>query len=188
MTSQEFQNNNAENLNRWNAEMLLMSNVTDALDLPVDEGIKEACVALQCFGVKTCSSCEGHEERLTEEEYSYPYIRVSQDEYDIDLPIDEIDKVTLKAAESINSSYYTIVQSLLFEFYSGQNYDFDLGLTQRPIGFDGTFELVSCSVQQMRQYSLSEKKIKLKQYQEEINRFKDFMKKKFLQESPKINK
>ena len=47
-----------------------VDNITDALGLPIDEGIKPLVAALRAWGINTSASCEGHTDRGN----SYPWI------------------------------------------------------------------------------------------------------------------
>lgn len=51
---------NVEKQELWNKWVLEINNITDNLEHPVDQNIKEPVVALNAFGISTDGSCEGH--------------------------------------------------------------------------------------------------------------------------------
>lgn len=58
---------------QWEAIRRQLDEATDALGLPIDEGIKDTCIALNALGFPTEQSCEGH----TNEPAFNPWVRIS---------------------------------------------------------------------------------------------------------------
>lgn len=61
---------------KWNEISEKIDSMTDRLGMPVDEGIKEAVIALNCLGFMTTGSCFGHEGRET----GGPWVDISSPE------------------------------------------------------------------------------------------------------------
>jgi len=68
----------------WDAKTAYLSEVTDRLGQPIDEGIKDMVVGLSAFGYPTTGSCEGHvdypfDQAPNKRRFSLPYVFVSEE-------------------------------------------------------------------------------------------------------------
>lgn len=157
---------------RFNVEKMC-----DKLGMPIDEGVKDAVVYLKALDFPTSSSCEGH---LVDDEGNdlprSPYVEVYPEEpEEVDWPdIPEIQQeMSAKAAELKERA-----QSLLDDFYAAEaDVDPDAMLTLWQIAYGWRFEPVGTEA--LDHLSATDAEALLKKQQEEMQRFAEFLEKKF---------
>ena len=164
----------------------------DGLGMPIDSGIKETVIILNLLGVKTSSSCEGHIDRGL----PYPWINLdnNKDSRFVWEKINKVQKQIRELQESNNKensqelfaqnrylfsqleqssqNVITPIYSLLEKFYDQKNIKYD---TILQFSFKSFPRMHSLGVNRQDVRSPDEKKNKLKEYQDEMNDFTDFL-------------
>ncbi len=149
-----------------------VSQLTDALGKGVDEGIKEAVVALRVYGFPTTGSCEGH----LDWGLPYPWIDISEPE-----PANRFnDEQKAEAWRKANLIQQRRILEILIEFHRrNRQTPFDVRLSIESSGF-GKFRLKSIGGNIFLLLSLEEKKKKLGSFRAEMFAFTKFLSKKWL--------
>ncbi|HUC31094.1 MAG TPA: hypothetical protein VMR99_00185 [Candidatus Paceibacterota bacterium] len=177
---------NAEQIEKrqhWDETAARVEKITDRLEKPIDEGIKEGVIALNVFDINTAASCEGHIDRGT---YA-PWINI-QAEIPRDL-IEEIgelskdregNKVRLKEIskdiERRNLEEQKKVFAHLELFYQNREAPFHKRLA---MGYSGLGRLQSQGAELQKIEDAETRKERLKEYQEEMNAFISFLKEEY---------
>ncbi len=180
----------SEKQKRWHEVSVNVDNIRDKLGKRVDAGIKEVLVALQVNDFQTTMSCEGHDEKGTggpyidvgipisaEQRSRYTELRDKEDQESID---------SLRALQKEVSGPNLIQQKrmieMLREFYETRNTPFDIRLTMQARG-NGGFRIESQGVILQKIEDDPTAKVKrLKEFQAEINAFKEFLRSKYFGE------
>jgi hypothetical protein len=193
---------------KWDLLVKKYSQVGDALGKGIDSGILETVVALNALGINTRQSCEGHMKYGV----ASPWVDVeNSDQKKIKLGLDEAEKVYRMAEElektkgirdpevrKLYDKYHDIrnkvviinlrvvkkLMGLLEGFYCERFVAFDRGLYIRTFG-DGGGRLSSKGevIQAVRSRGL--KLIKLREYQEEMKDFTQFLRDRYFGEDTK---
>lgn len=150
--------------------------IADALGKGVDEGIKEAVIALRACGFTTDQSCEGH---IGKDDHglSFPWVQIYAPEPE------SWQESEQKKEEWIveNLKQQKKLMDLFEEFYQNRETPFESRLTFAAVGDFGGFRLQSFGAELTRLLSLAEKGAKLELYRKEMNEFAEFLKKKFFE-------
>ena len=190
-----------EKQSAWQEMAEKIDRTTDGIGYPIDEKIKEPVIVLNLLGFQTGASCEGHLDHGN----SYPWIRI-----DFEQPVppqwrqdaEEAFRIAEKTPNDANNirevwhRYHEIRESieqfqlrqmfpfhcLLEQFYSASNSSYSVSV---QIGEDissGMIWFYSLDGKWQTIRDEDEKKAKLLAYQEEMDRFTDFLIDKFLNE------
>ena len=154
-----------------------VNEIADALNKPIDEGIKEAVVMFNVFGLRTTASCEGHPRapRTKERQPAIaPWIDVGPEEPDKpDWTEDEElrEKVYRKTRE-----YKRKAMGLLGEFYERRKVPYDAML---GYGAGYWFRMESYGVEFLGDLPEAERLEKYKLYKKEMDDFAEFLREKY---------
>jgi hypothetical protein len=191
-----------EKYQAWQEMVERVNQMGDRLGSPVDEKIKETVVVLNLLGSRTIASCEGH----LDWGCCYPWIDIGMEQeapeqlmQEWEVLKEQVGQITTISNEEIKilerfhvledlMTQYRLqqlspVHQLLEEFYATSNalfYTVQIGEQHFPsaglriYSRDGEWQLI-------RQEN--EKKAKLLEYQREMERFTNFLIKKFLDQS-----
>ncbi len=180
----------------WQEITEKVDRIVDKLNLPVDDGIKESIISLHAFGFHTTASCEGHDAHATDA----PYIDIETEEVEaIEIRLRELKKKAEGQSEVIveqlKAESHEIILELerknleerkkiigyLDEFYKDRevSYETRLVVQGKARGWS-RLESQGTDIQEIR--SEEEKKTKLKEYQEEMWAFTEFLKNKYFAE------
>lgn len=181
---------------RWQELAQQVDRIIDKLGLPIDNGIKESIIALHALGFHTTGSCEGHEDHVI----GAPYIDIESKEQElIDKRLAELKKKAegqpKEIMEQLKQESRTLTQELergnleermklipyLDEFYRGRNTPYDVRITIESLA-RGWSRLQNQGTALQKIRSGEEKKAKLREYQEEMRAFTDFLKNKYFTE------
>lgn len=152
----------------------------DRLEQGIDEGIKETVVMLNAFEFPTVQSCEGHiDPKIHTEEYSpamAPWVMIYPQEPDQE-NWEDSDELRKKVTEE-SEKYLSKIVSLLDEFYNGQEVPNDVKLTTDQIAYG--FRIQSGGMKSLENPNDKSQQEKAVRYKEEMKRFTEFLKSKFL--------
>lgn len=180
MTPKEYFEEKSEKAKEWDEKMKEIEMTVDALEKRVDKGIKECVVALQLFDINTSASCEGH----LDHGIAGPWIDVEDKEaFKLRaqlkrLTTQEESNILRKAITHKNLKERQKLLILLDEFYKGREVPFDqrLIISSRALGW-GRLENQGADIQEVE--SKEKRESNLKEYQEEMGAFTEFLKKIF---------
>jgi len=147
---------------------------TDKIGKGVEDGIKEAVVALLANEFPTSQSCEGH---FSEEGASSPWIEI----YAPEPEGWKEDKEKQKEWTIENLKQQKRMIDLFAEFYHDREAPFDARLNFRNIGAFGGFRIQSMGSETIPLLSPEEQKQKLITYRKEMAEFTDFLKRRFFE-------
>lgn len=146
---------------------------TDGVGRGIDDGIKEAIVAMRVNDFETEQSCEGGEH--DEHGQPYPWIRFSTPE-----PEGWEDNEGLKNEwKRANEEQRTRLAVLLEEFSAGRETPEDVRLTLEDHGIYGAFEIHSQGGEAMKVLPPEAQKQKRLAYRQEMDDFTAFLKSRF---------
>jgi len=176
----ELKENSKYRFSKLEKESLLNSirekinQLTDKLNEPIDEGIKDAVVMLNAFGLNTSQSCEGHIEK---DRISAPWVEIYPKEPEKENWQDDEELREKVEKEALEQKLKTI--KLLNEFYKNRKVDYDTMLSLDKIGYG--FRLQSNGLEILKHLSKEEQLEKQKLYKKEMEEFSKFLKDKFLE-------
>ncbi len=158
-----------------------VAEIKDALDEPVDEGIKEAVAMFNAMGLRTISSCEGHPERPRpggKRPSLVPWIDVGPEEPD--KPDWTEDERLREKTHKENMEYQRKAMDLLSEFYGDRKtpYDAMLGFAY---GLGYWFRVESHGSEFIENLPKEEQREKIKLYKKEMDDFSSFLKEKYFE-------
>ena len=168
-----------ENLERIRERV---NEVKDALGEPVDEGIKEAVVMFNAFGLRTTQSCEGHPEEAKPGEKGpsvapwvevYPETPTDKEEW---WNNDEIRGAVEKEGQELRFK----AMSLLGRFYEDRKMPYDVMLVTEPIAYG--FRVQSNGLETIEELGEAERLEKAKLYKKEMDNFTEFLREKYFLE------
>ena len=142
-----FAQSNPAKAERWKAMEQEVAGWGDALGLPIDPGIKNTVIVLNLLGFKTSGSCEGHMDWGK----AYPWIEFDIDDKKIDA-----------------------LKNLINDFYKNHSVDKERMVTIAKINSGLVIMWNPEGAWQVRRNE-KEKKEKLKEYQEEMKSFTEFL-------------
>lgn len=170
----------SEKEEKWEKERLEVDRLADGVGYGIEEGIKEAVIALRVSGIMTDQSCEGHLNNEEEGGESFPWIRVYAPEPEGWDGSDGEEKKRMEKEWKIeNLKQQKLVMDLLEEFYEKREVEFDARLNFRYVGIFGGFILQSFGGDMMELLSPEEKKEKFNLYKKEMKDFTEFLKNKY---------
>jgi hypothetical protein len=175
---------------------------TDGLGKLLDEGIFQTVVVLNCLGINTRQSCEGH----LDHGVAGPWVDIIPDDatdqksgekrkkaWEIRDKIDELEKgiIDIKERNSLFEQIYKLesearkpllevesqAQSLLEEFYKDRPIKFDSHLVIQDFGTMGRIQSHGAEIQQIR--TSKQKAAHLMEYQDEMADFTKYLIDKF---------
>ncbi len=157
-----------------------VAEIKDALDEPVDEGIKEAVIMLNAMGLRTISSCEGHPERPRPEGKGpsfAPWIDVGPEEPD--KPDWTEDEGLREKIHKESVEYQRKAMGLLGEFYEDRRvpYDAMLGFAY---GLGYWFRVESHGSEFIENLPEEKQLEKIKLYRKEMDDFTEFLRQRYL--------
>lgn len=189
---------------QWATKKAEIYQITDRLEHPIDEGIKDAIIALNLLDVKTDGSCEGHPNWATggpyidvevprnealEAQVREAYDRASSadsghnSEEDISKLWDENRRLNLEVRRPAIDEARKLM-GFLGEFYDGRQTPYDRMLTLEELG--GEIRIQSKGVMLQSTAPEDVRAAKLAEYQAEMGDFTAFLKGKFF-ETPSGN-
>lgn len=177
-------------MEKWSEVVAKFSQVTDRLGKPIDKGIFDTVVVLNMLGIHTYQSCEGHSDRGL----AYPWVDIAASEYRL-LMKDEPSEIRALQTQSIETrkrieqqetpqvreakqqaeqadvqQRYALHQ-LLTKFYTDHHVPYD-----RIITFSVRGRIRSQGGDFLALLSADERIQKLREYQEEMTAFTNFLK------------
>lgn len=159
-----------------------VNEITDKLDLGIDQGIREGVVAFNAFGLRTSQSCEGHFGQEGEEGQGSPtpWIDVAPHEPNIENWY-ENDQLREQVTKERNELQVKSIK-LLDEFYKGRNTSYDTRLGFMNIGYSFRIQSIGTEIfEELTRGLLEEEKAKKAvEYKKEMNDFADFLINKYL--------
>ena len=178
-----YRKDKSENLQKLEKVTQEVERIGDKLGLKVDQGIKETVAIIIAMGFPTESSCSGHTNEPGDEGYGFPYVSVY-----VPAPKGwEEDKTNKELGEKWrqdNLKYRAQMIPLLDEFNKARIYENDSLLHLENMGVFGAFTIESAGVENAKKLREKEEVvIKIKQFQEEMRLFTEFLKNKFLNEN-----
>jgi hypothetical protein len=179
---EQIKNQNLEiKQNKWQEIERTVDSIRDKLEKRIDSNIKETVIALRALHINTTQSCEGHLNRGT---YA-PYIdieAVESGELNKKLKLASKDEalVIVHEIEYKNLIERKKLLKHLEEFYTGRDVLFQQRLIVKGLA-RGWSRLESQGGDLQKIASADEKKVNLLKYQEEMNAFTEFLKKKFFE-------
>jgi hypothetical protein len=152
-------------LARWEAKLREVDTLCDPKGTLVDAGIRETVAILQLLGIPTRSSCEGH----PDSGFSAPWAvlrghRITARGY------------VQEEVEAYQAHAWMPVMSLLEKFYTGWMLDYERCLTLQKYGW-----LMSHGGHLQPGRDPERRRRKLFEYQEEMQRFTEFLKQRFFE-------
>ena len=164
----------------WNNVRAKVEKVTDALDLGVDKGIKEAVTAFVAHDFTTSQSCEGHVDDIKERGHAFPWVEVyAPDPEGFDEAEGE-ERERLEHELTIKNLVQRKKLTEFFEeFYKERETPFDVQLTFDRIGAFGGFRVQSTGAELMPLLPMEERVKKIELYRKEMDEFARFLKQKF---------
>ena len=154
----------------------------DAMDLGIDDGIKDGVVIFNAFGLRTSQSCEGHfgQDREGTKRLSGPWIEVSADEPGVEAWFD--DEELREAVIKERNELMVRAIKLLQEFYVNRPTSFDVRLGFERVGYRFRIQNTGTEVFDELTNGLSEeeKTKKFRDYKREMDDFVAFLKSKYL--------
>lgn len=183
-----FGKEKTEKENRWNRIQAKVNKITDRRGMPIDEEMKETVTALQIFNFQTTASCKGHLTRGIQA----PWVDIGEE-----IPKEILREVKKKAKENCLEVLHSIpeikafrkkhlreqmrLMILLDEFYKDRVVTIDIHLTLKKIGIYGYARLVNTGEHLQEIRSKKERTEKLREYQQEMYAFTDFLKRKYFE-------
>lgn len=181
---------------RWDLMEKEVARWTDGLGMPIDKGIQDMVIVLNLLGFKTEQSCEGHDNWGR----PYPWVRISTTSSELEklwtqmkslseeiqkkenesAPQDTLHKLYRRHHElddTIQATSLKQVKSLyrlISDFYTQHFVSADRLLLLSRMGFDAV-ELYSQGGEWQVTRTPTERQHKLKDYQEEMDAFRDFL-------------
>lgn len=170
---------------RWKEELQIVEQLTDGLGLHVDEGIKETVAAFHMFEINTTASHEGKINR-----HPIPYIDVHNEETkmlyekfrnfrDTNKEDKEGIEILRREITRLNLDERKKIIPLLEEFYLDRKtpYEIRLGIRSLALGWSRVQSL-GADFQEIEDDEEIRKE-KLRQFQEEMHTFTEFLKNKY---------
>lgn len=167
----------AERLRRWRELEQVVNEMADKLGLSIDEGIKEAVVALHAHGLETSQSCEGHDDHGA----ALPFVAVEADEpegwYESE-PLkrkwkEENERLAARLAELVEQWYSSRTEH-------GETIDPDARLELHPIGIYGAVRLEPRVQERASRLSPKERPGTAGPLRDEMHRFSGYLRERFL--------
>jgi hypothetical protein len=172
---------------RWDEMAVEVDKETDALELEIDPGIKDTVISLRLLGFDTDGSCEGHSDRgvcgpwvgLTSkeiEELEPEREKIFKEAWRHEEEYLDFDKEGGKRVKEIDSEKLKVqarAMELIAEFYQQRRVPYDVMIIVDPT-INGRIQCMGTEVAEI--LPTKEKKVKLKQYQEEMAAFTQFLK------------
>jgi hypothetical protein len=162
--------------------------VTDRLDMPIDPGIMDVVVAFNAVGIHTTQSCEGHLDHGA----AHPWVDVSSKEaddiaqkiawklYEGKREDDETQRLMQEHRQLLLQAEYELIP-YLNAFYQHQPFDYDRHLSISRFS-NGMPRVQSYGADCQEFRSGNERVAKLKAYQQEMQAFADFLKRRYFGE------
>lgn len=157
---------------QWEKTRSEVERINDDVGTGIDEGIKEAVVALMVSGFPTSQSCEGH---VSENGANFPWIEI----YAPEPKGWETDKEKQREWTIENMKQRQRMNKMLEEFYQGRETPSDTRITFRDIGVFGGFRIQSTGAKTMSLLSPREQRKRGKQYKKEMGDFMKFLRDKY---------
>jgi len=198
---------NPEKHQKWQEMAETIDRTTDRIGCPIDEKIKEIVIVLNLLGFRTSASCEGH----LDEGLCYPWVAfdVEQEGFEaLDKELNvihqkirnleeseenlELDQLYARSRELFNlEQKYLLEESLplcrlLEEFYHSSPSSYAVKIIPDLTIF-GNISIYSWDGEWQLIRQEEEKKAKLLEYRQEMEKFTDFLIKRFLQQSKTTN-
>jgi hypothetical protein len=168
----------------WQQQEQQVSRIVDRLGKRIDEGIKEAVVALRLLGFLTTASCEGH----IDWGLPGPWIDIGEVPKDIRKMFIETRKDPSKLDDQKKALIEETIQKgveekarlveLLAEFYQNRSVPYDQMLTMQYAGGDSA-KLISQGTRVHKAYETNIRAERLNRYQHEMKTFTEFARNKF---------
>lgn len=161
----------------WEQKREKVNEITNALDLGIDEKIKEAVTAFIVYEFSTSQSCGGHTEQEEEHKASFPFVEVYAPEPEGWEDATGENKKRIECEwTGENLKQRQKMMDLLAEFYQGRETPFDARLNFQNIGAFGGFRVQSFGAEMCPILAPEEQKHKLELYRKEMNDFTQFLK------------
>ncbi len=167
----------AERLRRWKELEQQVEELADRLGLGIDEGIKEAVVALHAHGLETSQSCEGHDDHGE----ALPFVLVAAEEPD-DRQENEEHKRQWQAE---NERLAGRLSELVEQWYAaraeqGESLDPGAHLELHPQGVFGAVRLESAAQERLTALPSADRARAAPDYRGEMTRFTEYLRERFL--------
>ncbi len=154
--------------------------IVDKLGLGIDQDIKETVAIFRAMDFPTSSSCSGHTNDMGDEGYGLPYVEVYAPAPKGWIE-DKTNKELREKWKQENVKYRKKIIPLLEDFNKKRTSANDVLLHISDIGSFSAFRIESIGVEETRKLKSEEELvIKIKQFQEEMKFFTEFLKDKFL--------
>lgn len=182
LKKQEIFSNPENNKNElWEKMRGRIDLVKDRLGLGIDENIKEAVIGLSLFEINTVGSCEGHLDHGTRA----PYIDIqAKDIPEKEKEIEQFEndktkrKKIIEEITQMDLAERKKIIPLLDEFYTSRISPFHSRLIPRSNVWGETrIESLGAELQEIENEET--KKMRLKEYQDEMKAFSNFLKEKY---------
>lgn len=170
---------------RWDEMAIKINETVDALGRHLDKGIKDTVIALNLLGFETDSSCEGH----TKHGECGPWLGLTSKEIEALEPERErifeetrqdkkgyLDKKAQKRVAEIDAEKLKMqakAMEVLAEFYQERRVPYDATIIVANI-INGRIQCMGTEIAEL--LPPKQKAVKLKQYQEEMAAFTQFLK------------
>lgn len=148
----------------WNFYKKAFDKHTDKKGMKLDKPIKPVVIALNAMGFATVGSCRGHENWGR----AYPWVMIQPEGYD-EKDVEKSKNLGLKERRQL--------LKLLNEFYK-VSAGTETKLTIATL-YGGIYELQNMGAELVELHPRKERTLKRKQFVAEMDRFADFLKKKF---------
>jgi hypothetical protein len=174
------QGNQDEKKKHWEEEKKEVDRIVDGIGERVDEGIKEAIIALSLLGINTAASCEGHLDHGT----GAPFIDIEsklagalEEKMEKASSEEESDKI-FQELQMVNLEEGKKVLDLLEEFYQDRKVPYYQRIIVVLFGSClSRLESQGTGMQKIQPEDI--KKQRLVEFQEEMKKFSEFLKEKF---------
>lgn len=182
---------------KWDETLKALDYIVDKLGKHIDPEIKEAVAALQCSGFETDGSCEGH---IRDAKFHPPYVDISFVREEVRAkakelrgnekdPVEsaELDKL-LEDARREAFAGVTRLMSVLEEFYRDRQVSFErrliIGFFARSVE-STRLESQGAGVHDFYPPDLRQQK--LREFQDEMATFTEFLRERFLSETAQVS-
>ncbi len=157
----------------------VIEKTTDAIEHPIEAGIKDSVILLSAFGLRTSQSCGGHPDEPRSEERAparAPWVEIYPKEPDQEAWYEN--EELRKEVEAESLGYRTKALNLFAEFYQDRAVPNEVRLGLSPIAYG--FRIQSNGLDSLESLPDQQQTEKGQLYKKEMEDFTEFLKKKFL--------